>query len=80
MVHVKCTLHGSLEDNLPDGKNTVELEFEQLPSVEQILKRLSINQEYLQFVLDDGQYVELEDWPKAITSEHIQLWPRIAGG
>lgn len=80
MISIQCTLHGSLEDSLSSRENTVELAFEQQPSVKQILSRLEIKQDYLHFALVGGHYLDFEQWDKPISGHQIQLWPRIAGG
>ena len=82
MTSIDCVLHGSLEDNLPDGHqgNCIPLEFATTPSVDEILARLGIGREYLQFILADGCYIELQDWEKPAIGERFQLWPRISGG
>ena len=82
MPLIHCILHGSLEDSAPDGStgNTVRLEFENQPSVDQILAKIGLNREYLQFFLADGIYVELENWDQPVCGEVFQLWPRMTGG
>lgn len=82
MLQIHCILHGSLEDSAPEGTtgNSVTLEFETQPSVDQILAKINLNREYLQFFLADGMYVELEDWDKPVQGERFQLWPRMTGG
>jgi len=82
MVSIECILHGSLEDYLPEGfqGNCTQLEFETMPSVEDILARFEIDRDYLQFILADGCYIEFNDWAKPAPGKRFQLWPRISGG
>ncbi len=82
MIRVNCILHGSLEDNAPPGSsgNEVVLEFDQPPSVDDILEKINLNREYLQFFLADGIYVELEHWGQPVKGKLFQLWPRMSGG
>jgi len=82
MVSIECILHGSLEDYLPEGhsSNRAPLKFGATPSVDEILDHFKIDRDYLQFVLADGCYIELQDWPKPANGQLFQLWPRISGG
>jgi hypothetical protein len=82
MVSIECILHGSLEDYLPEGhsSNRAPLKFDATPSVDEILDHFKIDRDYLQFVLADGCYIELQDWSKPAKGQLFQLWPRISGG
>ena len=82
MVSIECILHGNLEDHLPKGHagNSVQADFDTTPSVDQILAYFKIDRDYLQFILADGCYIELKDWPKPAKGKRFQLWPRISGG
>ena len=75
-------MHGSLEDSIsdPHDGNRTALNFDQQPSVDDILAHLKLDREYLQFFLADGLYVELEDWDKPVYGKLFQLWPRMSGG
>jgi len=82
MTTIDCVLHGNLEDSLPEDHqgNSIQLEFANTPSVDDILARFEIDRESLQFILADGCYVEFQDWGKPATGKQFQLWPRISGG
>ncbi len=82
MPSIECTLHGNLEDNLPEGlqDNRVTLNFATMPSVDEIISALKIDRENVQFALANGQYIDFEQWSKPITATRIQIWPRISGG
>lgn len=82
MPEIECVLHGSLEDSAPAGTagNQTVLQFKTMPSVDELLSKLKIDPEYIQFALTDGQYIDIAHWGKPITATRIQLWPRISGG
>jgi hypothetical protein len=82
MVSIECILHGNLEDYLPEGQqsNQARLEFESTPTVDEILAHFKIDRDYLQFVLADGCYIELQNWSKPSEGRLFQFWPRISGG
>jgi hypothetical protein len=63
MVSIECILHGSLEDYLPAGHRNSQacVEFETTPSVGEILAHFEIDRDYLQFVLADGCYFDLQN-------------------
>ena len=81
-MEIECILHGSLEDYLPEGHqgNRTRVEFKTAPSVDEILAHFKIGKDYLQFVLEDGCYNELENWHKPVSGKLFQFWPRISGG
>jgi hypothetical protein len=60
--------------------NKAMLQFKTMPSVDELLNKLKIDPEYIQFALTDGQYIDIEQWGKPITAKRVQLWPRISGG
>ena len=82
MPLIDCILHGGLEDFLPEDHvgNRVRLEFAADPSVEEVLEKLQVDPEFLQFVLADGRYIEFEHWQQPLQAGLIQFWPRISGG
>ena len=82
MPAIECILHGSLEDFLPQGHthNRVRLDFDAPPNVDEILERLQVDPEFLQFALADGRYIEFENWQEPLNASLIQFWPRISGG
>lgn len=82
MSTIECILHGSLEDALPEDhpNNRALIEFDSAPSVNDILEKLDIDREFLQFVLADGRYIELEYWSSPVKAKLFQFWPRISGG
>ena len=82
MKHILCILHGSLEDSLPEhvAGNQIELDVARPPTVDELLVRLNIDPENLQFALADGKYIEFDHWDEPVQSERIQFWPRISGG
>ena len=53
MLEIECVMHGALEDYLPEScqSNRIRLSFETRPSVDDILTRLNIDPEELQFAL-----------------------------
>ncbi len=75
-------MHGALEDYLPQGRdgNRMRLSFDQRPSVDEILERLQIDPDELQFVLADGRYIEWQQWAQPTRGDVLQFWPRISGG
>ena len=82
MVEVECVMHGALEDYLPQERdgNRIRLSFDQRPSVDEILKRLQIDPDELQFALADGRYIEWQQWSQPTQGDVLQFWPRSSGG
>jgi len=82
MHTLHCILHGNLEDSAPPGGkgNDVTLAFDTPPTVDDVMQKIGLTREYLQFILADGIHVELEDWDKPLKGELFQLWPRMTGG
>lgn len=82
MVEVECVMHGALEDYLPEARdgNRIRLNFDRRPSVNDILERLQLDPDELQFVLADGRYIEWQQWSEPTRGDLLQFWPRISGG
>lgn len=82
MLVIECTLHGSLEDFLADSsdRSRTQLEFPTAPSVCDILEKLKIPTDSVQFALADGLYIEFEHWREPASGSSFQFWPRISGG
>ena len=82
MLEVECVMHGALEDYLPETRdgNRIRLGFDNRPSVNDILERLQIDPDELQFVLADGRYIEWQQWSEPTRGKLLQFWPRISGG
>lgn len=82
MLEIECVMHGALEDYLPEScqSNRIRLSFETRPSVDDILTRLNIDPEELQFALADGRYIEWQNWAEPTSGDVLQFWPRISGG
>ena len=82
MIEVECVMHGALEDYLPSARegNRIRLVFNQRPSINDILARLQIDADELQFALADGRYIEWQQWAEPTRGKVLQFWPRISGG
>lgn len=82
MLEIECVMHGALEDYLPGERegNRIRLGFDSRPSVTDILERLKIDPDELQFVLADGRYIEWQNWGEPSRGNVLQFWPRISGG
>lgn len=74
-------LHGQLEDCVPA---TAKLHWPQelTPTITDVLIKLAIDPEQVQFALYNGQYYQEPDWQSPLPKGGglLQLWPRIHGG
>jgi molybdopterin converting factor small subunit len=84
-MRVTFKLFATLQDYLPEAArrtNALQLEIDEGATVQQVIERFSLPQEFCKLVLVDGCYIAPAERAACVLRDGatLAIWPPIAGG